>query len=304
MEQYIYTDQPRMKYLCAFLDSDEQTSYSNCDNTNLEKLHVAHSPALIAKLEEFRETYFPVLELASWTVRKGGFRVCFSSPNKILVERTIKDENEGVIERPVIEYHNAADYTSEEIEIINAADYTNEEFKIIKDHLEKASRLVNGYAASYYGVSNIGSALHRSKYENGGDFSDFLLKKTLSVFGKKFGGIHFDLVMYIPPTKSGDLVKNFATKFARVIKVPISHDLIKVRITEEQKMFQNSYSKQENVVGAFDVDEAIVKGKTILLLDDIYDSGATLKEIGKLLTQKGAKYIVPIVIAKTVGGTL
>lgn len=71
MEQYIYTDQPRMKYLCAFLDSNEQTSYSNCDNTNLEKLHVAHSPALIAKLEEFRETYFPVLELASWTVRKG-----------------------------------------------------------------------------------------------------------------------------------------------------------------------------------------------------------------------------------------
>ena len=294
MEQYIYTDQPRMKYLCACLDSDEQSSYSNCDNTNLEKLHVAHSPALIAKLEEFRETYFPVLGLASWTVRKGGFRVCFPSPNRILVERTIKDENEGVIERPVIEYHNK----------INAADYTSEEIEIIKDHLGKASRLVNGYAASYYGASNIGSALHRSKYENGGDFPDFLLKKTLSVFGKKFGGIPFDLVMYLPPTKSGDLVKNFATKFARVIKVPISHDLIKVRVTEEQKMFQNSYSKQENVAGAFDVDEEIVKMKNIILLDDIYDSGATLKEVGKLLTQKGAKCIVPIVIAKTVGGAL
>lgn len=126
----------------------------------------------------------------------------------------------------------------------------------------------------------------------------------MSVFGKKYKGVHFDLVMYLPPTKSGDLVKNFATKFARVINVPISHDLIKIRITQEQKIFQNSYSKQENVAGAFDVDEAIVKGKTILLLDDIYDSGATLKEIGKLLTQKGAKYIVPIVIAKTVGGTL
>ena len=126
----------------------------------------------------------------------------------------------------------------------------------------------------------------------------------MSVFGKKYKGVHFDLVMYLPPTRSGDLVRNFATRFARVINVPISHDLIKIRITQEQKIFQNSYSKQENVAGAFDVDEAIVKGKTILLLDDIYDSGATLKEIGKLLTQKGAKYIVPIVIAKTVGGTL
>ena len=108
----------------------------------------------------------------------------------------------------------------------------------------------------------------------------------------------------MPPTKSGGLVKNFATKFARVIGVPISHELIKVHITQEQKMFQNSYSKQENVSGAFDIDEDIVKDKYIVLLDDIYDSGSTLKEVGKLLTQKGAKCIVPIVIAKTVGGTL
>ncbi len=294
MEQYIYTDIPRMKYLCAFLDSDEQTSYSNCDNTNLEKLHAIQSPVLSAKLEEFRESYFPVLELASWTIRKGGFRLCIPKPNTICIEQTIKDEDGAVIKRPVKEYHNS----------IRMSDYTREEIDIIKEHLSKASRLVNGYAASYYGVSNIGAAIHRSKYEGGGDFPDFLLKKTLSVFGKKFHGTHFDLVMYLPPTKSGDLVKNFATKFARVINVPISHNLIKVRKTEEQKIFQNSYSKQENVAGAFDVDEDVVRGKSIILLDDIFDSGATLKEVGKVLTQKGAKCIVPIVIAKTVGGTL
>ena len=294
MEEYIYTDIPRMKYLCAFLDSDEQTIYSNCDNTNLEKLHVAHSPYLSAKLEEFRETYFPILELASWTTRKGGYRICIPSPNKILLEKIIKDENSLATERLVNEYNN----------FVKASDFTSEEMEIIKAHIEKASHLADGYAASYYGVSNIGAAIHRSKYENGGDFPDFLLKKTLSVFGKKFKGIHFDLVMYVPPTKSGSLVKNFATKFASVINVPISHALIKLRTTQEQKMFQNSFSKQENVKGAFDVDEDIVKGKIVLLLDDIYDSGATLREIGKLLTQKGANCIVPIVIAKTVGGTL
>lgn len=294
MEQYVYTDMPRMKYLCAFLDSDEQINYSNCDNTNLEKLHITHSPSLSAKLEEFRETYFPILELASWTTRKGGIRVCIPSPNKTLIEKTIKDENGVVIGHSVNEYFNS----------IKTSDYTTEEIEIIKEHLGKASRMVNGCAASYYGVSNIGAALHRSKYENGGDFPDFLLKKTLSVFGKKFKGNHFDLVMYIPPTKSGDLMKNFAIKFARVINVPVSHDLIKIRITQEQKIFQNSYSKKENISDAFDVDEDVIKGKCIVLLDDIYDSGATLKEIGKLLTKKGAKCIVPIVIAKTIGGTL
>ena len=294
MEEYIYTDMPRMKYLCSFLDSDETVEYSNCDNTNLERITVSVTPKWMTKLEDFRETYFPCLELSSWTIRKGGFRLCYIAPDKVQVEKTVKNDMGEVIERPIIEYSNN----------INLLEYNQEEREIIEEHLGKASRLVDGYAASYYGVSNVGAAIHRSKYENGGDFPDFLLKKTLSVFGKKFRGIHFDLVLYLPPTKSGDLVKNFATKFARVIGVPISHELIKVRITQEQKMFQNSYSKQENVCGAFDIDEDIVKDKYIVLLDDIYDSGATLKEVGKLLTQKGAKCIVPIVIAKTVGGTL
>ena len=294
MEEYIYTDMPRMKYLCSFLDSDETVEYSNCDNTNLERITVSVTPEWMTKLEDFRETYFPCLELSSWTIRKGGFRLRYIAPDKVQVEKTVKNDMGEVIERPIIEYSNN----------INLLEYNQEEREIIEEHLGKASRLVDGYAASYYGVSNVGAAIHRSKYENGGDFPDFLLKKTLSVVGKKFRGIHFDLVLYLPPTNSGDLVKNFATKFARVIGVPISHELIKVRITQEQKMFQNSYSKQENVCGAFDIDEDIVKDKYIVLLDDIYDSGATLKEVGKLLTQKGAKCIVPIVIAKTVGGTL
>lgn len=294
MEEYIYTDMPRMKYLCSFLDSDETVEYSNCDNTNLERITVSVTPEWMTKLEDFRETYFPCLELSSWTIRKGGFRLRYIAPDKVQVEKTVKNDMGEVIERPIIEYSNN----------INLLEYNQEEREIIEEHLGKASRLVDGYAASYYGVSNVGAAIHRSKYENGGDFPDFLLKKTLSVFGKKFRGIHFDLVLYLPPTNSGDLVKNFATKFARVIGVPISHELIKVRITQEQKMFQNSYSKHENVCGAFDIDEDIVKDKYIILLDDIYDSGATLKEVGKLLTQKGAKCIVPIVIAKTVGGTL
>lgn len=294
MEQYIYTDMPRMKYLCAFLDSDEQTYYRNCDNTNLEKIHVVTSPELTKKLENFRDTYFPILELASWTTKKSGFRICIISPNKILIEKTIKDKSNEVIEKCVNEYKNS----------IKTSDYTNEEVEIIKEHLKKASHMVNGYAASYYGASNVGTAIHRSKYENGGDFPDFLLKKTLSMFGKKFRDIKFDLVLYLPPTKSGDLLKKFAMKFASVINVPISHALKKVRVTLEQKMFQNSYSKHENVLGAFDIGADVVKSKTILLIDDIYDSGATLKEVGNILTQKGAKLIVPIVIAKTVGGTL
>jgi len=169
----------------------------------------------------------------------------------------------------------------------------------------RRSNIVNGVAASYYGVSNVGNALHRCKYENGDDFPDFLLKLTLSAFRKTFGNAGFDLVLYVPPTHSGDLVRNFATKFASVIKVTISHKLIKVRQTSEQKVFQNAYLKQDNVKDAFSyLDPNELIGKRIILIDDIFDSGATIKEIGKLLTTMGAEIIAPVTIAKTVGGDL
>lgn len=231
---YVYTDKPRMQYLCDFLDDDTPTVFSNCDNTTLSKQTVQMTDEWACRIAEFHENYFPILEAGA-----------------------------------------------------------------------KSGNMIDGVAASYYGVSNVGNAIHRSKYENGGDFPDFLLRLTLKAFWKKLSDINFDLVLFVPPTHSGDLVKNFAEKFANSINVPLSSGLLKVRATNEQKIYQNSYLKQENIKDAFTYDHPDdIDGKKILLLDDIYDSGATMKEIGRLLTSMGAELIVPIAIAKTVGGDI
>lgn len=158
-----------------------------------------------------------------------------------------------------------------------------------------------GYAASYYGISNIGRAIRHSKYEGGGDFPDFLLALFIKVFQKHYGLATFDLVLFVPPTKSGDLVKNFASRVANLLKFPVSEALVKNRETQEQKVFETAYLKAQNCNGAFEVIEDI-KGKSILLIDDIFDSGHTIKSIATLLKSKGARKIAPMVIAKTVGG--
>ncbi len=169
----------------------------------------------------------------------------------------------------------------------------------------KGSNIVNGVAGSYYGASNVGRIIYRSKYEGGGDFPDFLLNLVIKAYRKTFAKDKFDLIVYVPPTKSGDLVKNFAQKVSHALKIPISHNLQKSRETQEQKVFSNIYLKRDNIKNAFayiDADE--INGKNILLIDDIFDSGATIKEIGMMLTKSGANKIMPLVIAKTVGGDL
>ena len=183
-------------------------------------------------------------------------------------------------------------------------DFRNSFFPELKVESKK-SNIINGVAASYYGVTNIGSTIHRCKYENGGDFPAHLLKQTLRAFRSKFGNEKFDLLLYIPSTVSGDLVKNFAAKIAKTLNIPISHDLSKNRNTDAQKQFKNFLLKKDNVKDAFTyLDEKDIEDEKILLIDDIYDSGATIKEIGFYLTQLGAKVIAPLVIAKTVGGDI
>lgn len=171
-------------------------------------------------------------------------------------------------------------------------------------NVEKAkSNLINGVAGAYYGTSNVGNLIHQCKYEDGGDFPNSLLKITLRAFRKQFNAKKFDLILYVPPTVSGVLVRNFAHKIGDVLKFPVYDLLIKTHETNAQKVFQNSILKKDNVADSFTITEPeLIKGKTILLIDDIYDSGATIKEIGKLLTNMEAIEIAPLVIAKTVGG--
>jgi ATP-dependent DNA helicase RecQ len=234
MIQYVETTESRMKFLCDYLGDTSNHMFTNCDNTGEKKIKVVITPEWTERLQNFREDYFPELEVES-----------------------------------------------------------------------KGSNIVNGVAASYYGFSNVGTAIHRSKYEGGGDFADFLLKLVLKAFRKKFGQEKFDLVVYVPSTSSGNLVKNFAIKVAQVLNFPISHNLLKKRQTQEQKVFENNYLKSDNVKDAFTFAyPEEVNGKSVLLIDDIFDSGATVKESGRLLTNFGAIKIAPIVIARTVGGDL
>jgi|TARA_B100001964_G_scaffold238054_1_gene302756 ATP-dependent DNA helicase RecQ len=169
----------------------------------------------------------------------------------------------------------------------------------------KYSNIVNGVASSYYGITNVGAAIHRCKYENGGDYPNHLLRQTLRAFRYKFGNEVFDLVVYVPPTESGDLVKNFTEKISNTLKFPISHKLSKSSNTKPQKVFQNSVLKKDNVKDVFLYpDKSEIFDKKILLIDDIYDSGATIREIGRYFTNLGAEKIAPLVIAKTVGGDI
>jgi predicted amidophosphoribosyltransferase len=61
--------------------------------------------------------------------------------------------------------------------------------------------------------------------------------------------------------------------------------------------------KRANVAGAFAVPAEsgqAVRGKRLLVLDDLYDSGATLEEATRTLERAGAKTVVVLTLTRTI----
>jgi ATP-dependent DNA helicase RecQ len=84
-------------------------------------------------------------------------------------------------------------------------------------------------------------------------------------------------------------VHEFCKALSKALNKPIQTCIVKTRQTKPQKEMKTLPQKRDNVAGSFAVNGDIT-GKSVLLVDDLFDSGATLEEITKvLLTQKVAR---------------
>lgn len=159
-------------------------------------------------------------------------------------------------------------------------------------------------SSGYYKIETVGELVKDSKYRNKGYFDDRLIDRVLRAYNKYYIDKNLDVILFIPPTVSGDLVENFANRLSLKINIPVRKDLIKIKETEiPLKEIQNKIKKRELLKGVFGLKNGdYYKGKRILLVDDIIDSGVTVDEVSKLLLQWGALEVCVLTIAKTTVG--
>lgn len=104
----------------------------------------------------------------------------------------------------------------------------------------------------------------------------------------------------IPSTRHPELVPDFAMRLAAALRIPFRPVLLKARHTEEQKGMENRYHQCHNLDGAFAVE---VSGSeftgSVLLVDDVFDSGWTLTLAVALLRQAGSGPVYPYALATT-----
>jgi len=115
--------------------------------------------------------------------------------------------------------------------------------------------------------------------------------------------LKFDLVTYAPMSKKSQKLRHYnqakllAQAFCDILDKEncLVEAIVKVKETERQE----SLGRQErkiNLIGSYKVG-ADVKGKRVLVIDDIKTTGATLNECAKVLKRAGATSVVGLTVA-------
>lgn len=109
-------------------------------------------------------------------------------------------------------------------------------------------------------------------------------------------------VVPVPPSARRDFdpVSHLAQALAARLGIPASlATLVKSRQTRPQKELNSLSAKLANVAGAFAL-RGSVADQNLLLVDDLYDSGATLNEATRTLNQGHPANIIVLTLTKTI----
>lgn len=86
---------------------------------------------------------------------------------------------------------------------------------------------------------------------------------------------------------------------AKRLGIPIrSGGLVRSRYTVAQAKL-TGHERRENLKGVFIADEGLVKGRRVLLVDDVMTTGTTLVEAGKAFLAAGARAVDVLILART-----
>lgn len=166
--------------------------------------------------------------------------------------------------------------------------------------IEHAYEAYRGYGF-YAGV--LRDAIIRLKYENDIGISRVLAGYLETVV--RSTNWHYDIIVPVPLSaqKLAERGYNQASRLAKPLAAVLEKPfrplaLTRIRETSSQ-VGLDIRSRLDNVNNAFRADPRVVKGKSVLLVDDVFTTGATLQSTASELKIAGASQVFALTLAKS-----
>ena len=93
--------------------------------------------------------------------------------------------------------------------------------------------------------------------------------------------------------------KELGNQLSKFLNLPLYSDcLVKTKTTIPQMELPKK-KRKESILGAFLVqNKQNVKRKKVLLIDDIFTTGATMEETARVLREAGVREVIGVVVAR------
>jgi competence protein ComFC len=155
--------------------------------------------------------------------------------------------------------------------------------------------------------SEVGELLYRLKYRNDETVLPEIVE-TVARFVRYSWKIADTIngIVPVPPSKTDRRIQpvlELAKGVGAQLNIPVLDTLVtKIKSTSPLKNIDDYQQRPVELRDAFSVNRSLANGKTILLVDDLYQSGATLNAITKALQDQGnVKTVFALTVTKTRG---
>jgi len=90
-----------------------------------------------------------------------------------------------------------------------------------------------------------------------------------------------------------------ARELSKIVKLPVLEKcLVRSKNTPPQVKAKNVEERRENVTGAFTCQDGTVKGKAVIIVDDVCTSGATIEACAAVLKNHNATSVWGLTLAR------
>ena len=157
------------------------------------------------------------------------------------------------------------------------------------------------YAVFAYPV--IRESLYRFKYGGRAEYASYYAKEAYKLHGMCLGQLQADAVVPVPLHKSRfrrrgyNQAEELARELSKLINVPVYDGYIgRIKATKPLKTL-DVRERQNNLKKAFLIMQNDVKLKTIIVVDDIYTTGATLDAVAEVCKAAGVEQVYSLTVA-------
>lgn len=177
-----------------------------------------------------------------------------------------------------------------------------EEKEYCQDCIQMPKSFVRGFPVFEY-TGGIKKAIYDFKYNNQRVYGKFFGDCIYSCYGDELKALNIDGMIPVPIHKKKKKIRGYnqaeliAKHLGKRLGIPVfSNLLIRVINTSPQKEL-NDKARMKNLKNAFIMSANKIKLKKVLLVDDIYTTGATIEACTKVLLASGVEEVYYVSLA-------